>query len=70
MLAVTIGYTLWYSSVQRVGNARTAIFSNLTPIVATLFAWVALGDALTPLQLLGAAIVLVGLIVTRRGRAK
>jgi len=70
VLAVTVGYTLWYSSVQRVGNARTAIFSNLTPIVATLFAWLTLGDALTLLQLLGAAIVLAGLIVTRRGRAK
>ncbi len=70
VLAVTVGYTLWYSSVQRVGNARTAIFSNLTPIVATLFAWVTLGDAFTPLQLVGAVIVLVGLFVTRRGRAK
>ena len=70
VLAVTVGYTLWYSSVQRVGNVRTAIFSNLTPIVATAVAWLMLGDALTPLQLLGAAIVLIGLIVTRRGRAK
>jgi len=70
VLAVTVGYTLWYSSVQRVGNVRTAIFSNLTPVVATVFAWLMLGDALTPLQLLGAAVVLVGLIVTRRGRAK
>ncbi len=70
VLAVTVGYTIWYASVQRVGNARTAIYSNLTPIVAILFAWLTLGDALAPLQLLGAAIVLAGLIITRRGRTR
>jgi drug/metabolite transporter (DMT)-like permease len=70
VFAVTVGYTIWYSSVQRVGNARTAVYSNLTPIVAILFAWLTLGDALAPVQLLGAAIVLAGLIVTRRGRTR
>ena len=66
VFAVTVGYTIWYASVQRVGNARTAIYSNLTPVVAILFAWLTLGDALAPLQLLGGAIVLAGLIVTRK----
>lgn len=70
VLAAAVGYTIWYSSVQRVGNARTVVYNNLTPIVAILFAWLTLGDALEPLQLLGAAIVMVGLLITRRGRAR
>jgi drug/metabolite transporter (DMT)-like permease len=70
VLSVAVGYLLWYISVQRVGNARTAIYSNLTPVVAILFAWVTLGDRLSPLQLLGGLIVLLGLIVTRRGRSR
>ena len=70
VFAVTVGYVLWTRSVQRVGNARTAVYSNLTPIIAILFAWVTLGDRLAPLQLLGGLIVLVGLVVTRRGRAR
>jgi drug/metabolite transporter (DMT)-like permease len=70
VFSVTVGYVIWYASVQRVGNARTAIFSNLTPIVAILFAWLTLGDALAPLQLLGAIIVLTGLVITRRGRTR
>ncbi len=70
LFAVVIGYLIWYTSVQRVGNARTAVYSNLSPVVAIIFAWLTLGDALGPLQLLGAAIVLIGLVVTRRGRVQ
>ena len=68
--AVVIGYLIWYTSVQRVGNARTAVYSNLTPVAAIIFAWLTVGNTLTPRQLLGAAIVLAGLVVTRRGRAR
>jgi len=54
--------------VQRVGSARTAIYSNVTPVVAILVAWVALGDRLALLQWLGAVVVIGGLLLTRRGR--
>lgn len=70
VFSVAIGYVVYSASVQRVGNARTAVYSNLTPIVAILFAWVTLGETLTVLQLAGGAIVLTGLLVTRRGRAR
>ena len=69
LLSMVVGYLIWYTSVQRVGNARTAVYSNLTPIFAIVVAWIALGDRPALLQLLGAAIVLAGLILTRRGRA-
>ncbi len=69
VLSGAVGYVLWSRSVQRVGNARTAVYSFLTPVIAILFAWVTLGDRLAPLQLLGGLIVLLGLILTRRGRA-
>lgn len=67
VLSVTVGYVIWSLSVQRVGNARTAVYSNLTPVIAILVAWVTLGDRLALLQLLGGAIVLAGLMVTRAG---
>lgn len=68
LLAVAAGYVAWYTSVQRVGNARTAIYSNLTPVIAILFSWAVMGSTLAPLQVAGAAVVLGGLILTRRGR--
>jgi drug/metabolite transporter (DMT)-like permease len=67
VFAVTVGYVLWSVSVRRVGNARTAIYSNLTPVIAILFAWVTLGDRLSALQLVGGLIVLLGLMTTRMG---
>jgi drug/metabolite transporter (DMT)-like permease len=68
VFAVAIAYVVWYTSVRRVGNARTAIFSNLTPVVSVLVSWLFLGYKLAPLQLAGGAVVLAGLLLTRRGR--
>jgi drug/metabolite transporter (DMT)-like permease len=70
VLSVAVAYVIWYTSVQRVGNARTAVFSNLTPVVGAAVAWIALGETFTLIQIVGAAIVLSGLMITRRGRAR
>ncbi|TFH58350.1 MAG: hypothetical protein E4G90_10750, partial [Gemmatimonadales bacterium] len=34
ILAIGLAYVLWYRGVQRIGNSRTAAYSNLTPLVA------------------------------------
>jgi drug/metabolite transporter (DMT)-like permease len=70
LLSVVVGYLVWYTSVQRVGNARTAVYSNLTPVFAIIFAWIILDSTLVPLQLAGGAVVLAGLVLTRRGRGR
>jgi drug/metabolite transporter (DMT)-like permease len=48
-----------------------AAFSSVSllfqPVMAALFAWVLLAEALVPLQVLGGAIVLVGIYLARRG---
>jgi O-acetylserine/cysteine efflux transporter len=58
---------VWYASVQRVGSARTAIFSNLTPVIGLTAAWLMLGETLAPVQLVGAAVVVLGISLARRG---
>ncbi len=63
--AISIAYALWYRGVHRIGNTRTAVYSNLVPVIALLVAWVWLGERLSPGQILGAAIVLVSLSLTR-----
>ncbi len=65
-LAILFGYAVWYTSVQRVGTARTAVLSNLTPVVALLTAWLVLGETLAPVQLAGALVVLAGISLARR----
>ena len=68
VFSVAIGYVVWYTSVRRVGSARTAIFSYLTPVVSVLVSWLFFGYPLAPLQLAGGAVVLAGLVLTRQGR--
>ncbi len=70
VLAIGLAYLLWYRGVQQLGNARTAAYSNLTPILALLVAWAWLGEVPTALQILGAGIVLVGLSLARLGRER
>jgi drug/metabolite transporter (DMT)-like permease len=68
VFSVAIGYVAWYTSVRRLGTARTAIFSNLTPVVSVAVSWLFLGYRLAPLQLAGGVVVLAGLLLTRQGR--
>jgi drug/metabolite transporter (DMT)-like permease len=68
IFALVLGYIVWYYSVQRVGNARTAAYNNLTPLFGAVFAALILGERLKPAQAAGAAIVLLGIWLTRSGR--
>jgi len=68
VFALVVGYIAWYYSVQRVGNARTAVYNNLTPIFAAAFAAMILGERLRPAQAAGAPAVLLGVGLTRAGR--
>lgn len=67
--SIALAYLLWYRGVERLGNTRTAVFSNLTPVVAILFAAVWLGERLTVLGGAGAAVTLAGVLVVRSDRS-
>ena len=67
LLALGVAYLLWYRGVQRLGNSRTAVYSNLVPVTALLTAWLWLGEVPTVLQLSGAAVILAGLTLARFG---
>jgi drug/metabolite transporter (DMT)-like permease len=70
LLALAFAYMVWYTAVQRIGSSRTAIYSNLTPIVAMIVASVWLGEQITRPQILGAALILGGIAVTRLSPAR
>ncbi|MBT8398201.1 MAG: DMT family transporter, partial [Gemmatimonadetes bacterium] len=70
VLAIGLAYILWYRGVQRIGNSRTAAYSNLTPVIALMVAWIWLEEVPSPLQVAGAAVVLVGLSLARLGRER
>ncbi len=65
LLALAFAYIVWYSGVQKIGSARTALYSNLTPIVAMTVGALWLGEHISGVQLLGTALILGGLAITR-----
>ena len=67
ILAIVVGYALYYSSVRKVGNTKTGIYSNLNPVFATLFAVLVFGERVTPLQVGGGLVIFLGVYLTRSG---
>jgi len=70
VFALSIAYLLWYRGVQRLGSSRTAVYSNLVPIVALLVAWGWLGELPSAPQWGGAAVILGGISLTRMGGSR
>jgi drug/metabolite transporter (DMT)-like permease len=65
VFAIGLAYLIWYRGVERIGNTRTAIFSNLTPVVAMVAAAVLLGERPGLGSLLGAVMTLGGVMIVR-----
>lgn len=66
VLGVVVAYLLWNNSVRVAGSNKTAIFGCAIPLVATLVAWPVLGEAPTLVQGAGAALIVAGVLLTRR----
>jgi drug/metabolite transporter (DMT)-like permease len=65
MGALVVAYMIWSRGVQRLGAARTALYSNLTPFVVALAAWAWLGEPPTWWQAAGAVGIFTGIWLTR-----
>lgn len=65
LLALNVGYLIWYSAVQRIGNARTSAYSNVTPIVALAIGALWLGETVPLSKWVGAVAIIVGVMVAR-----
>jgi drug/metabolite transporter (DMT)-like permease len=68
VLSVNVCYVIWYRGVQKLGGARTAVFSNITPLVAILVAWLWRDEPLQPVYAVGAALIAGGVLMTRFSR--
>ncbi len=66
-LAIGLAYIIWNNGVQKIGSTRTALYSNVTPIIALIVAWIVLSETPTWGQLVGAAVIFVGIYMVRNG---
>jgi len=69
IFALCVAYTIWYAAVRKIGSARTAVYSNLLPVIAMVTAYVWLREPIGLTKLSGAAAVLAGVALTRRAQA-
>lgn len=65
VLSNAIAYFFYVWAVQQIGSTRTSLFANLAPVVTAILAATFLGERWVPLQWLGGAAVLVGVLVAR-----
>lgn len=66
VFSLVVAYCLWYFAVGRIGPTQTAIYSNLTPVAATVVAYLALDEPLGRRKLLGAVVIFLGIYLVRR----
>lgn len=66
LVPLVLAYVVWSRSVQAVGSSRTAIYNSGTPVVAAFTAWLVRGENPTWLQAVGSALVISGVLVSRR----
>jgi len=63
--ALVVAYLLYYHGVRVLGPTRTSMYSNLQPVIALAVAWIVLHERPGGWQLLGAAFILGGLLLSR-----
>lgn len=53
LVGTAAAYTIWFWGLRRLPAAQVSLLGLLSPLVATVVGWAALGQGLTPVQLLG-----------------
>lgn len=61
---ITIAHLWYYQVIRRLGPGRTAAFMNLMPFVVIGMSWAMVGEAVHAYHLVGAALVIAGVVLT------
>jgi drug/metabolite transporter (DMT)-like permease len=64
--SISVAFVLWNVGVRLLGNAQTAIYQNAVPVVALVFSWPLIGEVPAGLQIVGAAIIVASVRITRK----
>ena len=64
MLATALGIGVQSKVQHRVPSTHLALLFALQPLFAALFGWLTIGDQMSSMQMLGGALIVVGVIVT------
>jgi len=68
VVGTMVTFSLLMGSLRHVSATRASIVGTLEPVVATVIAWAWLGESFGPMQLVGGAIVIAGILVAESAR--
>lgn len=63
-----LAYLCWNTGTAAIGPARASVFNHLTPLGTVAFGVGVLGEPFRPAHLVGAALILSGVVIVQRGR--
>ena len=70
LASMVIAYLFWNRGVRMLGPTRTSMYGNLQPLFALTAAWLLLGETPIVWQLVGAAGIIGGVILTRTAQPR
>lgn len=70
LVGAALTYALWFRGLRALPPSSVSFLALLSPVVATALGWLVLGQDLTPLQVLGALVVLGSLVAAQRQRPR
>ncbi|MFD8706309.1 EamA family transporter [Kitasatospora sp. NPDC059648] len=70
LVGAALTYAIWFRGLRALPPTSLSFLALLSPVVATLVGWLALGQDLSPLQALGAVVVLGSLVVAQTQRPR
>ena len=70
IVSTFIAVLAFYAGAHRIGAARASIVSTVEPIWTITLAGLLFGERLGPLQLVGGAMILAGVVIAQTGRAR
>ncbi|RYG23041.1 MAG: DMT family transporter, partial [Chitinophagaceae bacterium] len=65
-LSSALSYVLYNNALKTLSAAQVGNFLNLDPVIGAIIAFIFLKDAITPLQIFGAVLVLAGILLSSR----
>jgi drug/metabolite transporter (DMT)-like permease len=66
IFALAIGNILWSTGIKRIGSTNTSVYGNLPPVFGILAGILVLNETLSPMQVLGALVILGGVALVNK----
>lgn len=70
IVSTALALPLFYAGARRIGAAQASLVSTVEPIYTIVLASLLFGERLTPVQLVGGAMVIIGVVIAQTGKPR